>query len=66
MQYQVKKGSQTGHCCFQWSVVDTARQLTTGDGKPLTDDDGCALSECICECYQEADARLIADRLNAA
>lgn len=47
MRYQVVEGSESGHCCFSWTVVDTQKDR-----------------ENICECFEEADARKIADALN--
>ena len=49
-RYKVISKSVSGHCCFEYSVMDTARE---GDAPPL------------CETYEEEDALLIADKLNA-
>lgn len=54
-RYKVVSGSQSSHCCFEWTVVDTAKPLPYGDG----------LFEPLCECWEKADADLIAAGLNA-
>lgn len=49
-RYVVAPGSRSAHCCFDYTVVDTE------DTTPY------ALG--VCECFDEASARLIAEALN--
>jgi hypothetical protein len=51
-RFQVIEGSHSAHCCFDASVIDTSRPK---DGP---------LSQCVCECFEEEDADLIARLLN--
>jgi len=59
MRYAIVEGSQTGHCCFNYTVVDTAKpSLVNGEhykGQFVE----------VCECFDEEDAKLICDALNA-
>lgn len=59
-RYKVVSGSQSAHCCFEATVVDTARPFTIAghqrDGK----------FEAVCECFELSDAERIAAALNAA
>lgn len=52
-RYKVVAGSQSGHCCFDCTVVDTT--------KPSHGD----TFELICECFDMDEAQTIADALNA-
>lgn len=54
MRYQVVKGSQSAHCCFEWTVVDTEQPLSFPPGEFAQ----------VCECFEEDGARLIANALN--
>ena len=54
MRFGVTEGSESGHCCFSHSVVDMERPADCKGGGTL-----------IRECFEEADAKLIADLLNA-
>lgn len=56
-RFQVVPGSQSCHCCFEWTVVDTSKGRNAYEGDPAF--------EALCECYEEADARRIAAGLNA-
>lgn len=62
-RYQVREGSQSAHCCFDATVVDTARPIVIG-GKPYGRD-GASQFEEVCECFSVEDAATIADALNA-
>jgi hypothetical protein len=55
-RYVVEKGSSSGHCCFDWTVKDMAKPWKIGRLD--------AGFETVCECFEEADARLVADALN--
>lgn len=58
-RYIVVKGSQTGHCCFDATVVDTTRPEMIG-GKQYQ-----GQFEPVCECFETSDADRIAAALNA-
>jgi hypothetical protein len=50
-RFKIIKGSASGHCCFDWTVVDVNRQ----------DHDH---PHWVCECFELADAIAIRDALN--
>lgn len=54
MRYQVVIGSQSAHCCFDATVVDSSKP--TGYREKF---------EQVCECFDVADAELICAALNA-
>lgn len=64
MRYRVVEGSQSGHCCFDFTVVDTDRPEIIG-GKPYVVD-GVPHYEAICECFGREDADAIAAAMNLA
>lgn len=55
MRYKIVPGSQSAHCCFQFTVVDTMRPVPYHSA---------GLFEPVCECFDEADANLVCDALN--
>lgn len=57
-RYTVEKGSDSGHCCFQWSVIDTSIVL----GVHVSNDN--YYYKCVCECCDEEDAENICNLLN--
>lgn len=58
MRYKIVEGSQSGHCCFDWTIVDTTDPVMMhghqyeGQFEP------------VCECFNEEDAQLVVDALN--
>jgi len=58
-RYKVVDGSQSCHCCFSETVVDTTKPVMIG-GKHYE-----SQYEAVCECFDAADAKLICDALNA-
>lgn len=58
-RFRVREGSQSHHCCFAATVVDTARPYVEPDGRPSGD------FEPMCECFTAAEALWIAAALNA-
>lgn len=52
-RYIWKKGSESGHCCFEATVVDTHSTEYHASG------------DWICECFDEKDAEKICAALNA-
>lgn len=62
-RYIVVEGSQSGHCCFDATVVDTSRPVVYNE-TPYAPN-GVQRYEPVCECFDNEDARAIADALNA-
>lgn len=62
-RYQVVAGSESAHCCFEATVIDTLNPIIYS-GKHSTDRDGNLRYESICECFSVDDANKIADALN--
>jgi hypothetical protein len=60
-RYKVIKESQSAHCCFEATVVDTHKLEMT-----LKDRDGLEypLYSQVCECFEIMDAHKICDALN--
>lgn len=58
MRYCIEDGSQSCHCCFEYTVVDLTRPVmiygSHYKGK----------HEPVCECFTREDAELICDALN--
>ena len=63
MTYIVIPKSQSAHCCFEATVVDTNAPKVF-NGVPYIDD-GVPQYEAVCECFDIADAQRIANALNA-
>lgn len=57
-RYKVLPGSQSGHCCFDATVVDTNTPQKRWHGKEPR-------YEAVCECFDPADAELVAAALNS-
>ena len=53
IRYKVVEGSQSCHCCFDATVVDTTKPTMIGPQ-----------FESVCECFNEEEANLIAESLN--
>lgn len=59
MRFKIVEGSQSGHCCFGLTIVDTTRPKMIG-GKQYRDE-----FESVCECFEDVDASMIVAALNA-
>jgi hypothetical protein len=57
-RFKVVPGSQSAHCCFDCTVVDTTKPVVYG-GEHYNNE-----YETICECFDKADADTICDALN--
>ncbi len=57
-RYKVVDGSQSAHCCFVSTVVDTTKPVMIG-GEHYK-----GQFEPVCECFDEDAAKQIADALN--
>jgi hypothetical protein len=53
-RYKIVEGSQSGHCCFDFTVVDTQEPLSY-------DPEG---FKAICECFELRDAQVVCNALN--
>ena len=53
-RYQVVKGSESGHCCFEATVIDTEKKNVYGD------------PDWVCECFEPSRAHAITDAMNTA
>ena len=60
MKYKIVPGSQSCHCCFDFTVVDTSRPVM------IRGEQYNGQFEPVCECFGEEDAKLICDALNAS
>lgn len=52
-RYQVVKGSESAHCCFEATVIDTEKEMGSHP-------------DWVCECFEPSRAHAIADAMNAA
>lgn len=59
-RFIVVKGSQSAHCCFEYTVVDTTKPMMIG-GERYGDQ-----FDPLCECFEAEDAERICAALNAA
>lgn len=62
-RYKVVDGSQSHHCCFDATVVDTTKPAMMGD-EQYCDDNGPQFDS-ICECFDIDEANVICAALNA-
>ncbi len=64
-RYAIYRGSQSRHCCFEATVVDTSRPQIIG-GKHYRDEpDGQFHYEAVCEGFDEEQAEMVCRALNA-
>jgi hypothetical protein len=63
-RFKVINGSQSAHCCFDFTVVDTTDAVIVA-GKQWLDRDGEPQWRAVCECFEEEDAVRITRALNA-
>ncbi|MCP4377696.1 MAG: hypothetical protein GY794_16160 [bacterium] len=65
-RYKVLDGSESGHCCFEATVVDTTKLLSDlmQNGHPYEGSDGEPKCESVCECFDRDDAEQICAALN--
>ena len=62
-RYIIIEGSQSAHCCFDATVVDTMNPVIIG-GKPYAPD-GVQEYKSVCECFEVSDAIAICDAMNS-
>ena len=63
-RYKVVEGSQSCHCCFDATVIDTTKPSMIG-GEQYEGDNGPQFDS-VCECFEVEDANIICAALNAA
>lgn len=56
-RYKIEEGSESGHCCFQFSIVDTHTPHPVYGSQGVLKD--------VCETFDKESATLICDALNA-
>lgn len=61
-RFVVVSGSESGHCCFRATVVDTHAPDIINEGG----NDCCYGYRTVCECFDCAKAEAVADALNAS
>lgn len=64
--YQVVPGSNSGHCCFEASVVSDDRPSLRQDKSVAESPEGVPQLDSICECFERQDADMICTALNNA
>jgi hypothetical protein len=57
-RYKVVEGSQSAHCCFSATVIDSANEIRSPDGRRLD------YFDAVCECISSIDAEFVARALN--
>ena len=62
IRYAIFVGSQSGHCCFSATVVDTTKPTMIGDKH--FHDCGQYFYDPVCECFDMADAEKVCNALN--
>lgn len=63
-RYMIYEGSQSKHCCFEATVVDTTKPDIIG-GEHYKDSSGQYHYEIVCECFTMEDAETICAALNS-
>jgi hypothetical protein len=63
MRYKIVEESQSSHCCFGYTIVDTSKPQIIGDTQWVKDD-GSLEWEGVCECFEKHQAELICNALN--
>jgi hypothetical protein len=63
-RFAIFEGSQSAHCCFDFTVVDTTKPDIIG-GEHYMDRDGRLHYESVCECFDREAAELVCNALNA-
>ncbi len=57
-RYKIVRGSQSYHCCFGSTIVDTTKPVMIGEYHYENQ------FEPVCECFEDKDAELICRALN--
>jgi hypothetical protein len=63
-RYKVVDGSQSGHCCFDVTIVDTTIPKIIAGEHWRNSDTGELEYQAVCECFEEKDAEVICAALN--
>lgn len=62
-RFEIYTGSQTAHCCFKYTVVDTTKPYFIG-GDHYKDRTGQYQFDQLCECFDYESAEMIVNVLN--
>lgn len=63
MRYMIYDGSQSGHCCFNFTIIDTSKPVMIG-GEQYINNSGRLQYKEVCECLDEESAKHICQALN--
>lgn len=63
-RYEIREGSQTAHCCFEATIVDTAQPVRLSIDGELYAPNGEQQYANICELLDRDYAQMICDALN--
>jgi hypothetical protein len=63
-RYKIVGYSQSAHCCFSCTIVDTTKPIMIGGEHYIDHRSEEPEYEPVCECFDEADAELIVVALN--
>lgn len=64
-RYIIHHHSQSGHCCFEYTVLDSTKPEMISD-EHYRNTDGFLQYEAVCETFDLETATLVRDALNAA
>lgn len=59
-RYELVEGSESGHCCFEASIIDKDKPILRGDGTEVE-----GQFDIVLECFEVAEAEKILKLLNA-
>jgi hypothetical protein len=66
MRFKVVSYSQSAHCCFDFTVVDTEEPVVIHGEHYRDPRTGDLQYEAVCECFTQENAKRVADALNEA
>jgi hypothetical protein len=64
MRYKIIEESTSGHCCFDYTVVDTSKPLILVDDAVWAQGNCETLYETVCECFEKNFAEIVCSALN--
>lgn len=64
-RYAIYEGSQSAHCCFEATVVDTTKPEIIGGEHYRDSRTGQLQYQAVCECFDKSDAERVCKALNA-
>ena len=63
-RFKLVEKSASGHCCFEYSILDKENPQTRVDGSAIVDEDGEPYYHIVCETYDKVYAEMILSVLN--